>query len=197
MSNARNLSKLKPSTVGLIESDDITDAAVTTVKMADAGVTPAKLSQKLIIETAQATTSGITKDFTGIPSWAKRITVILNGVSTNGVAQVGIQLGTSGGVETTGYSGAINDGFSGSVAYSNAFLDNSGSIASTRHFVYTLTLVGSNTWLCQVLGAFSNAAGGRFGGGSKALSGTLDRVRLMTNNGTDTFDAGSVNILYE
>ena len=154
-------------------------------------------TKPLVARTALATTSGTTKDFTGIPSWAKRITVMLSGVSTNGTAQVGIQLGTSGGIETTGYTGAVNDGFSGSVAYSNAFLDNSGSTASTRHFVYTLTLIGSNTWLCQVAGAFSNAAGGRFGGGSKALSGTLDRVRLMTNNGTDTFDAGSVNILYE
>ena len=187
MSNARNLSNLKPSTSGLIEADDITDASIT----------PAKLSQKLISGTVLATTSGVLKDFTGIPSWAKRITVSVNGVSTNGVAQVGIQLGTSGGIETTGYTGAVNDGFSGSVAYSNAFLDNSGSATSTRHFVYTLTLIGSNTWLCQVVGAFSNAAGGRFGGGTKALSGTLDRVRLMTNNGTDTFDAGSVNILYE
>lgn len=151
----------------------------------------------LIQEASQATTSGTFKDFTGIPSWAKKVTVLVNGVSTNGTAQVGIQLGTSAGIETTGYTGAINDGFSGSLAYSNAFLDNSGSTASTRHFVYTLTLVGSNTWLCQVVGAFSNAAGGRFGAGTKTLSGTLDRVRLMTNNGTDTFDAGSFNIIYE
>ena len=142
-------------------------------------------------------TSGTTIDFTGIPSWAKRITVMLNGVSTSGTAQVGVQLGTSSGVESSGYLGAINDGFSGSVAYSNAFLDNSGSAASTRHFVYTLTNIGGNSWMCQVVGAFSNAAGGRFGGGSKTLSGALDRVRIMTNNGTDTFDAGSVNILYE
>lgn len=150
-----------------------------------------------ISRTAVASTSGTTVDFTSVPSWVKRITVMLNGVSTSGTAQVGVQLGTSGGVETTGYTGAINDGFSGSVAFSNAFVDNSGSAASTRHFVYTLTLVGSNTWLCQIVGGFSNAAGGRFGAGSKTLSGTLDRVRVMTNNGTDTFDAGSINILYE
>jgi hypothetical protein len=60
-----------------------------------------------------------------------------------------------------------------------------------------LSLVSSNTWICQIVGAFSNAAGGRFGAGTKTLSGTLDRVRITTSNGTDTFDAGSINILYE
>jgi hypothetical protein len=150
-----------------------------------------------VAATAQASTSGTSIDFTGIPSWAKRITVMLNGVSTNGTAQVGVQLGTSGGIEATGYVGSINDGFSGSANFSTAFLDNSGSTASTRQFVYTLSLVSSNTWICQIVGAFSNAAGGRFGAGTKTLSGTLDRVRITTSNGTDTFDAGSINILYE
>ncbi len=147
--------------------------------------------------TAQAATSGTTLDFTGIPSWAKKITVMLNSVSTNGIAQVGVQLGTSGGIETSGYTGSVGDGFSGAINFSNAFLDNSGSAASTRQFVYTLTNVTGNTWACQIVGGFSNAAGGRFGVGIKSLSGPLDRVRIMTNNGTDTFDAGSVNIIYE
>lgn len=186
MSNARNLSKFKPSTAGLVEADDITDSSVT----------PSKLSQPLTLGTSQATTSGTSKDFTGIPSWARRITVMLSGVSTNGTAPIGVQLGTSAGVETSGYLGALGD-FAGAVNFSTAFSDNSGSTASTRHFVYTLTYIGSNTWLCQISGGFSNAAGVRSGSGSKTLSGTLDRVRLLTMNGTDTFDAGSVNILYE
>ena len=33
--------------------------------------------------------------------------------------------------------------------------------------------------------------------GRVTLSGALDRVRVTTVNGTDTFDAGSINILYE
>jgi len=36
-----------------------------------------------------------------------------------------------------------------------------------------------------------------YGAGTKTISGVLDRIRLTTVNGTDTFDAGSVNILYE
>ena len=149
------------------------------------------------LATSRASTSGTAIDFTGIPSWVNRITVMLVGVSTNGSNQIGIQLGTNAGIETSGYLGALGDQGGTAINYSNAFLDNSGSGASTRHFVYTLTHVGSNIWMCQTLGGFSNGAGGRFGGGSKTLSGTLDRVRLMTNGGTDTFDAGSVNILYE
>jgi len=34
-------------------------------------------------------------------------------------------------------------------------------------------------------------------GGSKTLSDTLTQVRITTVNGTDTFDAGTINILYE
>lgn len=34
-------------------------------------------------------------------------------------------------------------------------------------------------------------------GGTISLAGALDNVRLTTVNGTDTFDAGSINILYE
>jgi hypothetical protein len=35
------------------------------------------------------------------------------------------------------------------------------------------------------------------GGFQVSLSGTLDRIRLTTVNGSDTFDAGSINIIYE
>jgi len=51
--------------------------------------------------TAVASTSGTSIDFTGIPSWVKRITVMFDVVSTNGSAIILIQLGDSGGIETT------------------------------------------------------------------------------------------------
>ena len=41
--------------------------------------------------TAVASTSGTSIDFTGIPSWVKRITVMFNGVSTNGTSNIQIQ----------------------------------------------------------------------------------------------------------
>jgi len=154
-------------------------------------------TKPLISGTSQATTSGTFKDFTGIPSWVKRITVMLNGVSTNGTAQVGVQLGDSGGIETSGYVGGGYDGATTYATQSTYFSDNTGASTTVRYHIYTLTLIdaSTNTWACQMLGGFS-VVGFRGFAGTKALTGTLDRIRI-TAGGTDTFDAGSVNILYE
>ena len=191
MSNARNLSNLKPSTSGLIEADDITDASIT----------PAKLSQKLISGTVLATTSGVLKDFTGIPSWAKRITVMLSGVSTNGTSQPVIQIGSSAGITTTGYSTnttSITSGANLTTAYTNGWQFYSSLSANTISANLVLTLIDPATNLWTGSGLFQvNIPGVILMAGTKALPGTLDRVRLTTTNGTDTFDAGSVNILYE
>lgn len=205
MSNARNLSKLKPSTAGLIETDDLVDASVTTSKIADAGVTPTKLSQKLTSGTAQATTSGTNKDFNDIPSWVKKITISFAGLSTNGTggAALLVQVGDSSGVKITGYvSGvaiALAGNNTGSTSATNGFVCTTGLAGVTVvHGVVTLALVNpsTNTWAAS--GALGSAAGyGYSSGGSASLSGVLDRVRITTTNGTDAFDAGSVNILYE
>jgi hypothetical protein len=77
-------------------------------------------------------------------------------------------------------------------------LDSAGivSAATVRSGALVLTLIGADTWV----GTGSNAAvaqSSSLSGNSPALSGTLDRVRITTVNGTDTFDAGSINILYE
>ena len=155
-------------------------------------------TKPLVSGTALATTSGTTKDFTGIPSWAKRITVMLSGVSTSGAAQVGVQLGDSGGIETSGYIGGGYDGATTYATQSTSFSDNTGASTTVRYHIYTLTLIdgSTNTWACQMLGGFSTN-GFRGFAGTKSLTGTLDRIRLTTVNGTDTFDAGSANILYE
>ena len=146
--------------------------------------------------TSQNSTSGTSIDFTGIPSWAKRITVMLSGVSTNGTAQVGLQLGTASGVENSGYAGALFDSAT-NTSLSAGLFDNSGNAAAVRNFVFTCVNIGGNTWTVQLLGSFTNAAGTRYGVVNKTLAGTLDRVRITTSNGTDTFDAGTINILYE
>jgi len=143
--------------------------------------------------TAVASTSGTSIDFTSIPSWVKRITVMFNGVSTNGSSDNLVQIG-SGSVETTGYSSSA--GYSTSYATSSAgFLCvRAAGAADTRYGQLILSLVGSNAWVSSSaisVGVPITGAGG------KTLSGTLDRVRITTVNGTDTFDAGSINILYE
>ena len=142
--------------------------------------------------TAVASTSGTSIDFTGIPSWVKRITVMFNGVSTNGTSAVIVQVG-SGSVTTTGYLGSAN-----SSNFTTGFSDGIANASANRQGTFTLTLFGSNVWVCGLsIGASGVTLSNGGGGFSVPLSGTLDRVRITTVNGTDTFDAGSINILYE
>jgi hypothetical protein len=150
--------------------------------------------------TAVASTSGTSIDFTSIPSWVKRITVMFDGVSTNGTSNVVLQLGDSGGIETTGYVGS-HTALAASAVSTNSTTANItvySQSAATNLFsgVATICLIGSNTW--AVLGTTGSAVPrGTVFSGSKALSGTLDRIRIAGGNGTDTFDAGTINILFE
>jgi hypothetical protein len=152
--------------------------------------------------TAVASTSGTSIDFTSIPSWAKRVTVMFSGVSTNGTSPVQMQIGDSGGIETSGYSGATQVVTTNS-SFSAAFqIDptGQGNASVIRDGILQLCLLNgtTNLWACSgVLGGNTASPYMIWLGGSKALSATLDRVRITTVNGTDTFDAGSINILYE
>ena len=165
-------------------------------------VTPAMLTQPLTLGTAVPTTSGTSIDFTSIPSWAKRITVMFSEVSTNGSSILQIQLGDSGGVETTGYvggAGNYNNLNQTSVsAISAGFqLLNTGGAGVVYYGNVVICLLSTNLWVASgvlSLGAATNLVNLA---GTKTLSATLDRIRLTTVNGTDAFDAGSVNILYE
>ena len=154
----------------------------------------------LVSGTAQASTSGTSIDFTSIPSWVKRVTVMFNGVSTNGTSIPIIQLG-AGSITSTGYSGgtgyAVNAAASVVTAQTTGFgLTGAASSSSSVTGNAVITLSGSNTWIFNISGyQVSNAA--ISGGGTITLSGTLDRIRITTVNGTDTFDAGSINIMYE
>jgi hypothetical protein len=154
----------------------------------------------LVSGTAVASTSGTSIDFTSIPAGVRRVTVMFDGVSTNGTSSLLIQLGDSGGIENTGYlSTSITDDASGG----------SLGVNSTAGFVYyqdqasylgygitTIVLVSGNVWVSSHTGRMTTT-NVVTGGGGKTLSDTLDRVRITTVNGTDTFDAGSINILYE
>jgi hypothetical protein len=151
--------------------------------------------------TAVASTSGTSIDFTGIPSWVKRITVMCNSVSTNGTANGPVfQLGTVSGIETTGYWSNSTYMASGTVATlntTNGFTVYQNGASQGRSGIITLTLLGSNLWVGAGVFADSVTAVTFTIAGQKTLSGTLDRIRMTTANGTDAFDAGSINILYE
>lgn len=150
--------------------------------------------------TAQNSTAGTSIDFTGIPSGVRRVTVMFNGMSTNGTSNILVQLGDSGGIETTGYASGAGYGTSaGQFVNSTAgfILDPSAAAAALRSGSMIISLLGSNTWTSQSCVYSSTATTSVSGGGAKALSDTLTQVRITTVNGTDTFDAGSINVLYE
>ena len=149
--------------------------------------------------TAQNSTSGTSIDFTSIPSWVKRITVMFNGVSTSGSSNYLVQVG-SGSVTTTGYLSAyFQASGTNSVANSTVgFQINNGTGAGNiEHGHVVITQVSGNNWTASGTLGESDTTRMQFLAGSIALGGTLDRVRITTVNGTDTFDAGSINILYE
>ena len=147
--------------------------------------------------TAVASTSGTSIDFTGLPSWIKRITVMFSGVSTSGTSNIQIQLGDSGGIENTGYvSTASVNGTTLATSTAGFIASGTTAAATTVNGWYAICLMGSNIWtgggsLARADGNMNNA------GGAKTLSDTLTQVRITTVNGTDTFDAGTINILYE
>ena len=147
--------------------------------------------------TAVASTSGTSIDFTSIPSWVKRITVMFDGVSTNGASQGLLRIG-AGSITTTGYTSQyVLVGISttnGTDTTGFGWFNSSAAESKIGHL--TLTNISGNSWvlsgLLMVLSGFISTQAG-----SITLSGTLDRVRITTVNGTDTFDAGTINILYE
>lgn len=153
----------------------------------------------IVSGTAVASTSGTSIDFTGIPSWVKRITVMFSGVSTSGTSPILIQLGGAGGIETTGYLGSSSQlaGATNSANYTTGFGVFLGNAANIVHGSMCATNLSGNLWAMSGVVGLSNAAITVTVTGSKTLSDTIDRVRITTVNGTDTFDAGTINIMWE
>lgn len=178
-----------------------TSGQVLTSAGSAAAPTWSTVSAGFTLGTPVATTSGTSIDFTGIPAGVKQIVISFNGVSTNGTSGKLIQIGDSGGIETTGYLSASGS-IIGAVCASNGslvgFYFHSLLAANILQGSIILTLENSSnfSWTAQgILGdrvyeaVFMSA-------GSKSLSATLDRVRITTVTGTDTFDAGEINIAY-
>ena len=153
-----------------------------------------------IVSGTAVSASSTSVDFTGIPSWVKRITVMLNGVSTNGTSNWLVQLGDSGGIETTGYSARAITLTNNTGATSTAGFISTAVVlaanATSGSIIISLLDSTTNTWVSQgnLLDPTSYL---HTASGVKALSATLDRVRITTVNGTDTFDAGTINLLWE
>jgi hypothetical protein len=194
--------KLVSSSGGSVEINPPTTASNFTATMpaGTGNVVVNGINGSIVSGTAVASTSGTAIDFTGIPSWVKRITVMFNGVSTNGASQLQIQIG-AGSVTTSGYlSYAVqltNAGAIAGNAVTSGFHIFNQNASAVRNGSMVLHLVSSNNWVSNHAMGDSAGATALTGGGSLSLGGTFDRVRVTTVNGTDTFDAGSINILYE
>ena len=192
---ALNLSGTTGIVTGNIASD-----AVTTSLILNANVTPAKLSQPMTLMTGQVATGGSVL-FSGIPSWAKRVTVMLFEVGTSGSpAHINVQIGDSGGLRTTNYvsTGITVDsgGNTAGVSATDGFIWANFSNFSTNRNSGTmqLTHVGSNVWVANHTGK-QNTGNSVFGGGNitTALGGTLDRVQIAATG----LNSGSINVMYE
>jgi hypothetical protein len=193
-----------------LKVNKVTPRSGTTVTLGDSGDTitipsGATLSNlgtatgfgEIISGTSVASTSGTSIDFTGLPSTVKRITVMFDGVSTSGSSRILLRIG-AGSVDTSGYQATATLNGLDSTETSGYFACWRGDAGNVVNGAITLTYFGSNIWIQG--GSTSANAGAATGAvymGRKTLSGVLDRTRITTVNGTDTFDAGSINIMYE
>jgi len=159
-------------------------------------MTVAGVNSNIVSGTSQASTSGTSITFSSIPSWAKRITVMLNGVSTSGTSPILVQIGAAS-VETTGYnsttgylqSGTTQNGTSATTGFVIYTL----SVADTKSGIMVLTNISGSVWIAS--GTFKlQTSTTAWMGGDKTITGTLATLAVTT---ADTFDAGSINILYE
>jgi hypothetical protein len=167
------------------------------------GATPGSLeyADKLVLGTSVPTTSGTSVPITGIPSWAKRITVMCNNVTTNGTSVIYIRVG-AGSIQTNNYftfvASITTAGTAAMVGVADGIILPGSVAGDIRHASYTLTKMEGNTWMISgtslVSGSvFANA----YVSGLVAVTGTLDRISLTTVGGVNTFAGGSLNIMYE
>jgi hypothetical protein len=193
---AQGYIKVNGSTAATLTTSGITGNLIGNVTGDVTGNVTGSLTSggSLTLATEQAA-SGTSVDFTGIPSWAKRITVMFKGVSTNGSSPVMVRLGTASGIVTSGYLGSANE-----QSFTDGFTDAiTGGSPLLRHGMHIITLIESSSWVSTVaMGASGiSAPSNIIGGFSVNISGTLDKLRVTTQNGTDTFDAGIINISFE
>lgn len=165
----------------------------------DSSVLPGDLAQRMTLVSAISAAGQSAMDFGSIPSWVKSIRVSLNSLSTNDNSPYLLQLGDSGGIENTGYvSRAAGFGGTGASNTSGLMIVDAPLVGSQMSGVITLTLHNSTTNLwCSTGVLFDSAQTGNYSVGAKALSSVLDRLRVVSANGTATFDNGSVSILYQ
>lgn len=147
----------------------------------------------LVLMTAVTLTTQSTVDFTGIPSWVKRIVFIYYGISLNGTDVPLVQLGTSGGIVSSGYQSYNSDTARTSTA---GIILGGATSTDTRYGTLEIVNQDGNKWLATGIGSFSSSLNEGRTIGYINLGATLTQLRL-SRTGTNTFDAGSINVIYQ
>jgi hypothetical protein len=188
------------SEVSILDEDNMASDSATS--LATQQSIKAYVDSTLVIATAQASTSGTSINFTGLPATVKRFTVMFNNVSTNGTSNLIVQLGDAGGIEATGYTGGVTR-----IGTTTTPVENNStgfyfteSVAASGQVIASVIFsrIDTNVWIAS--GTSMSTTGGNTSTvitGAKTLSDTLTQIRVTTFGGVNTFDAGTVNIMYE
>jgi len=190
---------LLPSGAEIIAQSGSTITVASGATIANAGTATGFGGAGPTLGTPIASTSGTSLDFTSIPSGTKIIHISYDQVSTNGNSVVLVQIGDSGGVETSGYLGTAERTGGTTTNFTTGWgIGSDWGASVVCQGISTLTLLDASTftWAYNSYCGRSDAYSLQ-GGGGKSLSAELDRVRITTVNGSDTFDAGKINIQYE
>jgi hypothetical protein len=186
--------------VGISDTQTLTNKTLTSPTI---GGTPVMSASVITLGTSVSPTTSTSIEFTGLPSWVKRIIVSYQALKSNGTANFWIQLSTGGSYVTTGYAGSLmyTAGASGSSAtgQTSAITIFHDTATNIRTGMMTLTLMNAatNTWMANGFCGDTNTGYCMFTASSISLAGVADKIRFTTSNGTDQFTAGSINIQYE
>ena len=154
--------------------------------------------------TLQSPTSGTTVDFTGIPNNVKVVYLTIDSLARSSYDWLIVQLGDSGGFETSGYTSAVDYPGSGNAFYANTAMDDNGHkifYQATAHSgLVQLMRVGTDQtkWImtsrCHAVGG--SVSYSTYSACTKTLSAALTQLRITSKAGSVTFSSGSINILY-
>ena len=158
-------------------------------------------TQKITQGTLTSPTSGTSVSFAGIPSWAKRVTIMFSSLAMSGSGRLIIQLGTSGGLVSTGYNAVSSDvggsNQSAGVTNTTGFICGYAISGTSDSGSVVMTLMGSNIWTSTGNLTRNTTNFMQVSAGSISLGGVLTQIAITSTNGTDTFSSGSINIMYE